>query len=268
MTALSDLAIQERNRVTNRVKGSYPGGDMTVAPMLGESPVADCDFCDDTGFYIPNLQPNQPGFGRAVNCPNCVGMGLEPSELLKRSGVPRMDLGYTFDFFLTYPSKAQTAEMVKSMTGIGHGFIYLHGPYGMGKSGMLKASVNETCKAGRRGIYAEMGEVLRYERSKFGKDADDMNQEAAAEEKKRMSRLRMCHTLAIDELDKITDTQWVREQVFSLLNTRYSKRESHLTIIASNTTVDRLPTHMDWLKSRFSDALVFEVSGKHLRGLA
>jgi DNA replication protein DnaC len=69
--------------------------------------------------------------------------------------------------------------------------------------------------------------------------------------------------LFLDELDKVNDTAWAQEQMFSLLDRRYQMavREEALTIIASNSSTDALD---GYLKSRLHDRRIGQVV--HLDG--
>jgi DNA replication protein DnaC len=40
--------------------------------------------------------------------------------------------------------------------------------------------------------------------------------------------------LAVDEVTRFNDTGWSREQLFVIIDTRYRRRKSHLTLLATN----------------------------------
>lgn len=245
-------AIQDPDYAPARVTGSLlPPDDI------------ECDECWDAGFVLLSVPTSDPRFGKAQPCGYCAGRRVNVDDLIAKSGVPVDDLDYSFEFYKGKPpEKRDAAIQVYTMTKTGSGFAYISGDYGIGKSGLLKAASLEMCRNKKRTVYAEMGEILEWETSKFNDFV-----EAEEEENERFRRLKHAHFLALDELDKVNvDSPWVQRKIFGLINYRYKNRGNKLTLIASNTMPGELPEALRWLQSRLKDAVEIEIGGVDMRG--
>ena len=70
---------------------------------------------------------------------------------------------------------------------------------------------------------------------------------------------------AIDEVDRVNTTPWVRETMFRLLDGRYQDQSRTLTLLATNTKPDDLPTDLQYLGSRMSGGIVTQIGGADVR---
>lgn len=102
--------------------------------------------------------------------------------------------------------------------------------------------------AGKRAAYANLAGVLDDIRSAY-----DEREYKMTELVRRMEWWTSLDVLAIDELDKVGQTDWARERIFQLLDARYQRavRQEALTVIAANyQSTDELS---GYLKSRIED---------------
>src|SRR5690606_36300192 len=72
--------------------------------------------------------------------------------------------------------------------------------------------------------------------------------------------------LAIDEVDRITDTAWSRAFLFAILDERYNVRQKQATMIATNLLPGQLTTHFGYLADRMKDGQRVILAGASLRG--
>lgn len=103
-------------------------------------------------------------------------------------------------------------EAAQEILGRGYGWLYIYGGPGNAKSEVLKAIVNQMNEDGRGpAIYTTLTAVIDYIRAGYGNN----------DYLERFEKIRRCPVLAIDEMDKIKETEWVEEFRFKFLDARY-----------------------------------------------
>lgn len=130
----------------------------------------------------------------------------------------------------------------------GHGLVFLYGGFGQGKSLILKIAVATSIRAGKRAAYANLSSVLDNIRTAY-----DERENKMTELVRRMEWWSSLDVLAIDELDKVGQTDWAKERFFQLMDLLYqcAIRQEALTIVAANyQSTDELS---GYLKSRIED---------------
>lgn len=199
----------------------------------------------------------------AYPCPVCrpasdvaaaqiTGTGLHPEEMAA------LDL----DWFEAQPGKRQVAQRTRGImraekpTGL---FVYF-GEYGTGKSSLLKLIVSHYSARGLRARYTRAEDILTELRASFGDDGEGNESEI-----KRA--LGGYDVLAIDEVDRISDTGWARATMMTILDERYRVREWKATILATNKAPSAMGQDMAYLSSRIKDGQAVPVGGGDLRGV-
>lgn len=145
---------------------------------------------------------------------------------------------------------------IRDVIGLG-GWLTLSGAFGVGKTFLLCAAVNEARDQGRSALYITLADFLAAEKATFDDDA-----------RQRYGRLwedvAQADLLALDEVDpqRYHVTGWSQAEVFRLLNARYEQRE-RATVMATNN-YDLLP---EYLRSRIEDgrSMVVYLSGSDVR---
>jgi DNA replication protein DnaC len=106
--------------------------------------------------------------------------------------------------------------------------VFLHGPVGCGKTyaavAMLKSFVTERR---RLGAFANVPELFENLRSSYDSETEDPRPQLIASP-----------LLVLDDLCVERSTDWAREQLYVLINTRYN--EERLTIYTSNVGIDQV----------------------------
>lgn len=174
--------------------------------------------------------------------------GLEPDEYL-----------YSLEFIRGLEGKEDAlaaAISIQSQAPHPHGWLTLWGNYGVGKSGILKALTGSIIKSGGLARYCRSADLLEYVRSEMG---DGGNTSAA------LNRFRSYSLLAIDEIDRISDSNWAHSTLMSLLDARYNLRFRACTVLALNRNPAGLGPEWGYLVSRIEDSNCYCVCGSSLR---
>lgn len=138
-------------------------------------------------------------------------------------------------------------------------FYTLHGAFGVGKTHLLSAIVNDARRAGQVAVYTTIANLLDHLRRTFRPGAELDGDEL-------WDRVMSADVLAVDELDRFNPTGWAQERFFMLIDERYRKAESRLTCFATNGSLADLP---GYLESRMRDKRCarFEIVGPDIRPL-
>jgi DNA replication protein DnaC len=136
-----------------------------------------------------------------------------------------------------------------------HGLYTFYGDFGSGKTHALAVACNELRAELMETFYAPMPSILAHLRSLYGTKQDSST---------FWDRLLDIPVLALDEVTRINTTDWAREMLFVLVDTRYRRRASHLTLFATNDDPRQsLPASetFGYLFSRMRQGKVIELRG-------
>lgn len=233
--------------------------DLPPAPeALTTSPEdSDCETCKGVRFVYLRVPVSDRRFGRAFPCPDCrrgPRWSTEPAF-----DIPPRFQNCTFKTFHEdwNPGMAKAVQACQDLLDGKRPFVFMVGDPGLGKTHLLVATVIE---ARQRGSYARMWEVpelladLRSET--FRRDID------GALERRISDEASANIILALDDLGAHNPTDWSTEQLFRILNRRYTHYGR--TIITSN--VPDVERDLDYrLRSRFREGLV-PCEGRDIRG--
>lgn len=237
--SLADLALALRERMAASPPRSLGAGPVVSQP--GAPCSADCPHCGGVGWLRSDLPVGHPQFGRLIPCPNVI-----QRRDFSRCGLDENDRELTWEAVRDVNNAKVALDVVRSTLEGGRGWVYLWGRPGLAKSLLLKVAVAEALRLGREAAYVDASALFSDIRRAF--DSAAPSSEAAD----RLAYWAGLPVLALDELDKINETGWLREVRFSLLNRRYEDgvRGKSITLIASQTDPARLPEE---LASRVSD---------------
>lgn len=187
------------------------------------------------------------------------------NQLLCHSGLQPDEYGWTVDFLADLAGQARAVAVARQMIASApqpQGWVSLFGPYGVGKSGLMKATVAALCRTGVPALYRRADDILSEAKAIFSEDpaAQDASERAI---KTRYGRYPF---LAIDEVDRIADTAWSRAFIFSILDERYNARKKQATMIATNVMPGQLAVHFGYLEDRMKDGQRIVLAGSSLRG--
>lgn len=214
----------------------------------------DCPECGGIGYVHYDVPVGHPKFGKVERCPNARASthksSLQAGEIDPRVGLTVDELcNLTWGLVKKGVNQAdQACDVTRRAYMSGHGMVFMYGGYGQGKSLVLKIAVAAALNEGKRAAYANLAGVLDDIRIAY-----DERENKMTELVRRMEWWASLDVLAIDELDKVGQTEWARERIFQLLDARYQRavRQDALTVIAANyQSTDELS---GYLKSRIED---------------
>ena len=237
-------------------------------------------FCNEEDSYLYTCQ-NCSGLGtltfrassqKQVNyiqaaCPICDPEleGDRVNYLLSQSGLQPEEYSWSTEYLANMTGKARAVDTARQIIAAApqpQGWVSLFGPYGVGKSGLMKATVAALCRLGVPALYRRADDILSEAKAVFSDDpaAQDVSERAI---KTRYGRYSF---LAIDEIDRIADTAWSRAFLFAILDERYNVRHKQATMIATNMLPEQLTVHFGYLADRMKDGQRIILAGSSLRG--
>jgi DNA replication protein DnaC len=205
----------------------------------------DCALCKGTGW---KLVPRKDGAAgqMAVAC-EC-GMEERAEKVMERARVPKRYEHCDFESYVTdlADGKTYTSEhcaalkkakllvqaFVRDYPGGDQSGLLLMGNSGIGKTHLAVAALKELVRRGHSGYFCEYGALLREIQNSYRSDSE-------ASEVRILQPILSSEVLVIDDLGCIKPSDWVRDMVGYILNTRYAEASRDLshprcTIITTN----------------------------------
>lgn len=116
-------------------------------------------------------------------------------------------------------------------------FLTLHGGNGRGKTRLLACLVNAGRVAQWTSVYLTTAELMDHLRSAYSPEShitfDGL-----------WERIVSARILVLDEMDRFNATDWAQEKFFELIEQRYRRGGQCLTALATNLSVDALPSYV------------------------
>jgi len=197
----------------------------TPAPEPEPPPAYRCEPCHDLRRIAVETEPHR---FRTIWCPHCAAD--KAAEQAER------DTGITGDIKTWHLGNFRRKHGTHSEAGLKAawevvrrpvGFLTLHGGYGTGKSHPLAGICHECRKAGKEVHYTTLAGFLDYLKAAF-------DPKALMSYTARYDRMLAVEVLAIDEIEKVSMTEWADEKLYQLLDDRYRRAGQCLTVLASN----------------------------------
>lgn len=133
------------------------------------------------------------------------------------------------------------------LRGKGSGFLTIWGGPGNGKTMILQAMVNEFVLNGTQAVYVVFSDLITWMR-----DGYSHGNSSALD---RLSKIAEVPFLAIDEWDKVKETEWLMEFKSNVMDRRYRNALSgcSATALAMNKDPQDVFDDMPWMLSRLRD---------------
>lgn len=204
-----------------------------------------CTLCQGTGWKVVPRKDGSPG-RMAVPC-DC-GVEDRATRIFERAHIPKRYEHCDFESFITDLSdgrsytpeaaralkqaKLQAECFARDYPGSGESGLLLMGNAGAGKTHLAIAILRELLKRGHSGYFCEYGKLLREIQNSY-------NAASQATEMFILEPVLKTEVLVIDDLGVIKPSDWVRDVIGFILNTRYSDASQDLshrrcTIITTN----------------------------------
>lgn len=206
-------------------------------------PQITCQTCKDTKLVLdPSQRDDKHPLGRPIPCPACNGaaeVGFD-RDLTKLTKAER---AYSFGNLITDRSNLDTVAMLKQLTEQDQpvGLLYIHGPLGTGKSRLVITTINQCRHRGLTVCYGSATAIADYIKDAM-RTGDD--------QRARMNHIATTPVLAIDDWDRQLHTEYTRQLLQELFDTRYRMAAEALTIVGSNQAPDECEPY---IHDRLSD---------------
>lgn len=189
-----------------------------------------CGTPANVGLMRSDAMPGERDFGKLIKCNHEFHQQTREQRLQKISQLGPDDVKRQLSDIGRNPGNAAMLDAAQDAIKTGYGWYYLWGGPGNAKSEVLKAIVNDMNKTGRGpAVYTTFGRLLMYMRAAFNKDAGQS-------EIARFDELVRVRCLAVDEMDKPKESDWMLDFRFQFLDARYisAVNGETLTIYAGN----------------------------------
>lgn len=236
--------------------------------VLGRPVEQLCPTCKGTGWLIRNervLDTIMPAKDALMRCPSCGTQGAR-HWIRAHCGMEAREQAATLAFWKTpaFANQAwrkqrdMAAQEIRRAIRDRVGLHTFWGDFGSGKTLALQVILNELREGPHAldGYYAPFAVILDHLRSLFNNNAETSDY---------WQRLLSVPVLAVDEVTRFNaGSDWQRDMLFVLVDTRYRKRSSHATVFATNDDPRQaLPTSegIGYLFSRMREGALVELRG-------
>jgi len=187
-------------------------------------------------------------------CPEC---NSSLYERQRRAGIPRSLVSVRLSECMSLPERAEVLKAARQFCNKPVGFFSLYGPVGRGKTHLTIAMCNELLLAGLRVLYTRLPDLC-----------------SRIREFEPLDRFLSVPVLAIDDMDYQSRTNFITEQLFRIIDYRYTAGlggdevgEFFGPRLGTIPVFQSPPDPADWLGSRVYDKRfrIFEISGPDLR---
>lgn len=231
-----------------------------AAQIVPPEPAIVCQHCSDIGFFVYNVLPNDPLFGKTFNCQHCEkGVELSRDQWRKRyamAELPRQFQAFTFESWdATVSEEAKTGKWEayyaawQFVENAGHevdltvvyeqcgrtweegrelgtkNSLVFYGDYGTGKTGLMCGVANELLERGVSVLYVRVHDLIEDVQDTYSADSEQTTKEILQKYKTAPVLLIdefNIHKTSADKLDKI-------EQII-----RYRYNNNLPTLITTN----------------------------------
>lgn len=217
----------------------------------------DCPFCEGLGYVVPDVGPEDPGFGKAVPC-TCRATDQEMTRLnslLQMSQIGALQ-HCTFESFIPEghgltPTRQRNLKMAyeraREYAEEPRGWLLLKGGFGCGKTHLAAAIANYRLSRGRPALFVNTPDLLDHLRATF-------NPQSTVSYDERFDQVRNSPLLILDDLGTQSNTDWAQEKLYQIVNHRYNAQLP--TVFTTNLELDSFEGRM---RSRIGDVELSQV---------
>ena len=128
-----------------------------------------------------------------------------------------------------------------------HGWLRLHGPYGVGKTHLAVAAAGEREDRGDEVFFATVADLLDYLRATFAPDSEINHDDL-------LDRIRNADILVLDDMGAERSTPFAEDKLFQIVGYRYEERLP--TVITTSQQIEVIASARPRIASRLQDPLV------------
>jgi DNA replication protein DnaC len=210
-----------------------------------------CPQCGGVGYLRLDHQPGHPDFGRVQVCV-CRQIDVEArmrQRLFSMSHLEELE-AYTFDKFNPQgrvgiggqqrQSLERAFNQAEAYAETLHGWLFLQGGYGCGKTHLAAAIANAVVSRGIPTLFLTVPDLL--DQLRYAYSDENVTFES------RFEQVRNAPLLVLDDFGTQSATDWAREKLFQILNYRYINQLP--TVVTTNMLLEEIEGRM---RSRLSD---------------
>jgi DNA replication protein DnaC len=231
---LQGMDGENHQSMATQAEDSRPDSTGTGAPAEETT----CKGCGGLGWLRRELPVEHPEFGKLIRCPDCNQASGYPRERYGLAPQEIRELSWG-NLIETDSSLIEARQTVRRALQRGYGWVYMWsfgeegnpGGNGLAKTLILKIAVAECLRNGKEAAYVNMAGLLDDLRAAY--DTHNPSLEAV----RRLELWATLPVLALDEFNRVNETEYAIERRFMLMDTRYTRaiRREGVTLIASNT---------------------------------
>lgn len=233
--------MKRLDEILSKTERGAISADAAPAP---DPEIPDCHICGDAGFVRRARPIDHPMFGKAEPC-DCV---LREDPVERRSRLERIGnlaglARFTFETFEVdrRPALAELRDAAAAYAAAPNGWLVFTGMSGSGKTHLAAAVANGRVALGEPAFFMVVPDLLDHLRAGYSSDDDDASYERLFEQ------VRNTPFLVLDDIDAAAPTDWAREKLYQLVNSRFT---AELPTVFTCAAVDRLE---DRLATRIGD---------------
>jgi DNA replication protein DnaC len=197
--------------------------------------------------YPENTKERSEGSAESEVCPLCFGTGAEvvpgkgarpcscravesKRKSLEAARIPRRYSACSLDNFKSEPNSSPNiafryaCRLVLDYPAVDRGLLFM-GPVGVGKTHLAVAILKGLIEKGVPCLFYESGSLLK-------QIQDSYNPISNTSELRVLAPVYQAEVLVMDELGSTIPTDWVRDTIYQIINTRYNAKK--LTIFTTN----------------------------------
>lgn len=191
----------------------------------------DCDLGQRAARFFADKAANPYGRQMAEEAAKRRRAYLEKIDGLKP---PERTL--LLDGYRTARHNRAAVEAFRAIVNAGAGMGTIYGAYGVGKTALLMAAVNECRRRDWTSMYTTVADLLGWLRAAFDPNVERDPEDQSFE--RRWALLVGCRCLALDELTAFSVTPWAAERFERLIDERWRNMGQTITLCAFNADDD------------------------------
>jgi len=214
-----------------------------------------CPICHGKGYYILDVPPGDPNFGRAIPC-SCTLRRQRTKQMASWRNLSHMQALLSEMTFTNFrPDGAALSQdrrqnlhhayqLARRFAEKPEGWLFLMGGYGCGKTHLAAAIANEVWQQGGDALFVVVPDLLDHLRAAFHPNSTVSYDE-------RFELVRTVPLLVLDDFGSQSNTPWANEKLYQIINFRYNARLP--TVVTTNLALEDIDPRV---RSRLLDTML------------
>ncbi len=214
-----------------------------------------CPICHGKGYYILDVPPGDPDFGRAIPCV-CTLRRQRADQMVSWRNLSHMQALLSEMTFANFRQDGAALSQDRRQN-LHHayqlafhfaenpeGWLFFMGGYGCGKTHLAAAIANEVWQRGGDALFVVVPDLLDHLRSTFHPDSTVSYDE-------QFELLRTVPVLILDDFGAQSNTPWANEKLYQIINFRYNAQLP--TVVTTNLALEEIDPR---IRSRLLDTML------------